>query len=243
MKKLLPLLALLACTEEPTLPPVVVVPTGWISLGIVEDTGDSLRVEIVFDTATGDPAGVAQLDWQNWGVNPAQDTITGSTLSLIDTMTVRRPALGVVELYEIRARAVDGDGIVGDWSLPQRWAIRHLNVFGPAPPIILDPAPDDTFDVTSAVAVGVWPDSSEIETGAQVQQYAAVVQSDATIHCTVPAPAPGALYDSGTFCCGCDSAMIVAAQEFANTSAVNVHLMLTGERWPAAGGPGRPKTR
>lgn len=62
------------------------------------------------------------------------------------------------------------------------------------------------------VDVAVWPTSVEIAPDEQVQFYAAVLYSDGTISCEMPPSAPGALYESGSFAGGCDSA-IVALQD------------------------------
>jgi hypothetical protein len=56
------------------------------------------------------------------------------------------------------------------------------------------------------VDVGVWPENATIAKGEQVQFYAAFLNSDGTVSCEVPPAALGALYDSGTFVGGCDSA-------------------------------------
>ncbi|NIN68904.1 MAG: hypothetical protein GTO63_30295 [Anaerolineae bacterium] len=74
------------------------------------------------------------------------------------------------------------------------------------------------------VDVAVWPTSVEIAPDEQVQFYAALLRLDGTVDCDVPPAAPGALYESGSFLGGCDSA--VALLQDTVTRALRY-------RWPA----------
>lgn len=201
---------LCSCSEAPTPPegPAQIVTQGPIRFGVVADNGDSLDIEIRF--AVSDTAELDHINWENVGFAPVQPLVIGSTApatATLDTVQLRKPAPGATDGYEMRAQGVDTLANVGPFSAPQPWFITHLDTVGPPPPQQIDPVPGDTIIVTSTLEIAVWPDSSEIAELEEVQYYAAKLHSDAIARCDIPAPVPGALYESGTFPGGCDSAL------------------------------------
>lgn len=71
---------------------------------------------------------------------------------------------------------------------------RELNDILMPPPQILD-------------TLAIWPENVEIKTGELVQFWRADLFTNGLLLCEFPAPAPGALYESGSFTSGCDSAI------------------------------------
>lgn len=190
--------------EDPQAPDIWMLaqpPSDLLRLDLVADLGDSLDVSVLF-TLPSDPSGIARIDWRNFGVNPLQDTIAGSTTFLSDTFRVRKPAPATTDSYAAQARAVDGAGNIGVYSAQHPWAIIFQDVVGPPPPgIILD-----TIVVTATQAVGVWPDSVSVAPGQVAQLYAAVLMSDGSVVCTTGTTDPTILFNAIAFPAACDSA-------------------------------------
>jgi hypothetical protein len=94
------------------------------------------------------------------------------------------------------------------------WSLANDDTIAPPPP--------DTVVVDTLIAaIAVWPESIELESGAAAQFYAAILvvetageAVDSSFVCDTPPPAEGALYESGTFCCGCDSAIAVLRRSY-----------------------------
>lgn len=179
-----------------------------LRMSVVSSTADSVTVEARWNAAS-DPSGIARYDWLNWRSTPDTVVAQGSTSLLADSFAVARPALNQTYTFGFQIRAVDGVGNAGSFSSAHTWSLSNEDTIAPPPP--------DTVVVDTLIAaIAVWPESIELESGAEVQFYAAILlietageAVDSSIVCDTPPPAQGALHESGTFCCGCDSAIAV----------------------------------
>lgn len=68
----------------------------------------------------------------------------------------------------------------------------------PPPPLLVD-------------TLALWPPGFQLDTGQQLQVWVAFRYTDGSSSCEAPPAAPGALYESGTFTAGCDSALALLA--------------------------------
>ncbi len=177
---------------------------GPVQMALVEVTTDSVAIEASWSAAV-DPSGIDRYDWKNWRTTADTVVASGTTTLQVDTLSLEKPPINTRWEYGFEIRAVDTKGNEGPYSLPFRYAVVHEDQVGPVPP---DTIYLDTLIVVGAVqAIAVWPESVEVDSGQSVQLYAAVLYSDGSISCDVPPAAPGALYESGTFTGGCDSAI------------------------------------
>lgn len=201
------------------------VPTGDYArrMSVLSATADSVTIEARWSTAT-DESGIARYDWLNWRSTPDTVVAGDSTSLFADTFSVARPGINETLNFGFQIRAVDGAGNVGSFSPAHMWSLANEDTIPPPPP-------DSVVVDTLVVGMSVWPKSIEIDTGTQVQFYAALLivetageAADTSIVCDTPPPAPGALYDSGTFCCGCDSA--AASLPWTNQGASPVPIVL-----------------
>jgi hypothetical protein len=194
-----------------------------LRMSVVNSTADSVTVEARWSAAS-DPSGIAQYDWLNWRSTPDTVVAQGSTSFLADTFAVARPALNETHTFGFQIRAVDGVGNPGSFSSAHMWALANEDTVPPPPP--------DTVVVDTLIAaIAVWPESIELESGAEVQFYAAILlietageAVDSSIVCDTPSPAPAALYESGTFCCGCDSAIAVLQRSIEGSAPTLIAL-------------------
>jgi hypothetical protein len=232
------LLFIAACKFEPfSSEGDVVLPENDVGLrmSVVSSTADSVTVEARWNAAS-DPSGIARYDWLNWRSTPDTVVAEGSTSFLADSFAVARPALNETHTFGFQIRAVDGVGNAGSFSTAHMWSLSNEDTVAPPPP--------DTVVVDTLVAaIAVWPESVELESGAELQFYAAILlietageAVDSSIVCDTPPPAQGALYESGTFCCGCDSAIAVLQRSFEGSAPALVAL--SAER-PARKADGR----
>ncbi len=204
-------LAVIACPSADGALLLRQVEGGPLSLAIVGQAPDSVDVAVTFTMPT-DPSGISRIDWQNWGTNPVQDSISGSTVQVTDTFRVRKPAEGATDAYAIRARAVDGAGNVGLYSAPHPWAVIFADITAPGPPgIVLD-----TIVVSQAPAVvdiAIWPDTLvaqgpvELVEGQRAQFTAAVLLDDGTMECTSGTSDVTVAFNRTDWPGACDSAM------------------------------------
>lgn len=179
-----------------------------VQMSVLSATADSVSIEARWN-AVSDPSGIDHYDWINWRSTPDTVVAQASTPLPGDTFAVARPQLNETITFGFQVRAVDGAGNAGYFSQAHMWSLANDDTIPPPPP--------DTVVVDTLIAaIAVWPESIELESGAEVQFYAALLlietageAVDSSIVCDTPAPAQGALYDSGTFCCGCDSAIAV----------------------------------
>jgi hypothetical protein len=184
-----------------------------LQMSVVSSTADSVTIEARWSAAS-DPSGISQYDWLNWRSTPDTVVAQGSTSFLADSFAVARPPINEVYTFGFQIRAVDGVGNSGSFSSAHMWSLANEDTIAPPPP--------DTVVVDTLIAaIAVWPESIELESGAEVQFYAAVLlvetagqAVDSSIVCDTPPPAQGALYESGTFCCGCDSAVAVLQRTY-----------------------------
>ncbi len=194
-----------------------------LQMSVISTTSDSVRVEARWSAAS-DPSGIAHYDWLNWRSTPDTVVAQDSTSFLADTFAVARPPLNATHTFGFQIRAVDGVGNAGNFSQAHMWSLANDDTIPPPPP--------DTVVVDTLIAgIAVWPESIELEVGAEVQFYAAVLlietagaAVDSSIVCDTPAPAQGALYESGTFCCGCDSAIAVLRRSYEGSAPPLVAL-------------------
>lgn len=199
-----------------------------VSMTVVSMSADSVDVEARWSMVS-DPSGISHYEWINWRTHPDTIVAYDQTSLQADTLSVGRPGLNETLTFGFQIRAVDNAGNVGVYSQPHMWSLSNADTVPPPPP--------DTIVVDTLVAsIQVWPDSFASQTGEQVQLYAAMLlietrgqAVDSIYTCDIPPAVPGARYESGTFCCGCDSA--VAALQRALPSSTP--LLLT--QWRPTG--------
>lgn len=192
-------------------------------MSVVSSTADSVTIEARWSAAS-DPSGIAQYDWLNWRSTPDTVVAQGSTSFLADTFAVGRPQLNETYTFGFQIRAVDRVGNAGSYSAAHTWSLANEDTLPPPPP--------DTVVVDTLIAaIAVWPQSIDVESGSAVQFYAAALlietagaAVDSSFICDTPPPVQGALYDSGNFCCGCDSAIVVLQRSYASSSPTRIAL-------------------
>jgi hypothetical protein len=187
--------------------------------GELPESDNGLRMSVL-----SDPSGIAHYDWLNWRSTPDTVVAQASTPFLADTFAVARPQLNETLTFGFQIRAVDEAGNAGSFSPAHMWSLANEDTTPPPPP--------DTVVVDTLIAaIAVWPETIEVERGTEVQLYAALLlietageAVDSLIVCDTPPPAQGALYESGTFCCGCDSAMAVLQRSYEGNSPALIAL-------------------
>lgn len=192
-------------------------------MSVLSATADSVTIEARWSAAS-DPSGIAHYDWLNWRSTPDTVVAQASTAFLADTFAVARPSLNETLTFGFQIRAVDGAGNPGSYSQAHMWSLANEDTMPPPPP--------DTVVVDTLIAgIAVWPESIELQSGTEVQLYAAILlietageAVDSSIVCDIPPPAQGALYESGTFCCGCDSAIAVLQRSYEGSAAALIAL-------------------
>ncbi|UCC82235.1 MAG: hypothetical protein JSW46_14765 [Gemmatimonadota bacterium] len=201
-----------------------------LQMSVLSATADSVTIQARWSTAS-DPSGIAQYDWLNWRSTPDTVVAQGSTSFLADTFALVRPPLNETHTFGFQIRAVDGVGNAGDFSPAHIWSLANEDTIAPPPP--------DTVVVDTLIAaISLWPESVELERGVKVQFYAAILlietageAVDSSIVCDTPPPAQGALYESGSFCCGCDSATAALQRSYQGSAPALIAL----ERGGASG--------
>lgn len=167
---------------------------GGITVSLVDTTADVAYIAAHW-SAVSDPSGILHYEWVNWRSTPDTVVAHDSTTFLADTFVIQRPPPNEVFTFGFRIRAVDLAGNAGNFSQPHMWSFTNS-----------DTVPPDTIIVDT---IAVWPADVTIAAGGMVQFYVAYLYDDGSVSCETPPAESGALYDSGTFCCGCDSALAV----------------------------------